>query len=358
MKRVSLSLLLVFSFPLTAQTPSPAITSIRPAAGPVEGGTVVTITGSNLMVPPNFACLLPCPTTVRFGSEEATVIEERDTFVSVRTPAHVAGTVDVTLRTGDNRSVTVAKAFTFIPTGESGYATFLLPVYSDGDVSGARGSRWRTEFWIRNNGTRNVQLAPWDCPAGQACPAIFPLTRTLRPKENVRNLPPFLRVPTGNPGRMLFVTDEGANEVTMSLRLWDVSRQDIDAGTEIPVVSADELLTTTAHLLSVPAGNLNFRQMLRVYDVAQRESRFRVRVYGQAAGTAADGPLQTFELTARTPDEGPFRFEPAYAQYGELVTSTLLRIEVEPLTPGSLFWTFLAITNNETQRVTLVTPQP
>ena len=34
----------------------------------------------------------------------------------------------------------------------------------------------------------------------------------------------------------------------------------------------------------------------------------------------------------------------------------LLRIEVTPVTPGLRFWTFVSVTNNETQHVTLITP--
>jgi hypothetical protein len=71
-----------------------------------------------------------------------------------------------------------------------------------------------------------------------------------------------------------------------------------------------------------------------------------------------------FVLEASTLYEPPFNTEPAYAAYAgfEEILQTpgihppALRIEVEPLTPGSRFWAFVSITNNDTQRVTLVTP--
>jgi hypothetical protein len=34
-----------------------------------------------------------------------------------------------------------------------------------------------------------------------------------------------------------------------------------------------------------------------------------------------------------------------------------VQIEVEPMTSGSTFWTFVSVTNNTTQQLTLVTPQ-
>jgi hypothetical protein len=106
--------------------------------------------------------------------------------------------------------------------------------------------------------------------------------------------------------------------------------------------------------------------MLRIYDIANSESRFRIRIYGQTEGTAPSPPIDEFELTAVTSDPGPFRLQPAYAQRAGIesilqlpnVFPPQIRIEVEPLTPGSLFWTFVSATNNDTQRVTLITPQP
>jgi hypothetical protein len=351
---------------LSAQTvPAPLISSIQPAAGSVEGGTFVTITGSHLAVPPNIHCFAPCIAMVRFGSAaEVQAVEERDSFITVVTPPHAAGTVDVTVRTGDGRSVTLANAFTYVTTRETGFATYLLPIYNDGDVHGGQGSLWRTEFWIRNNGLQSISLAPWDCPT-ETCPAVFPLTRALAAGETLRNLPAFLRPPTINPGRLLYVSRDGSEKTSTSLRLWDVSREASDAGTEIPVIHESELRTVTTQLMSVPLRG-HLRLMLRIYDIANSESRFRIRIYGQTEGTAPSPPIDEFELTAVTSDPGPFRLQPAYAQRAGIesilqlpnVFPPQIRIEVEPLTPGSLFWTFVSATNNDTQRVTLITPQP
>jgi hypothetical protein len=38
-------------------------------------------------------------------------------------------------------------------------------------------------------------------------------------------------------------------------------------------------------------------------------------------------------------------------------TPSSLRFVIEPRTPGSAFWTFVSITNNDRQQFTLVTPQ-
>ncbi|HEU4521109.1 MAG TPA: hypothetical protein VFT12_03840, partial [Thermoanaerobaculia bacterium] len=235
--------------------------------------------------------------------------------------------------------------------------------YTTDDVPGAENSLWRTEFWLRNNGSTPVTLAPWTCDA-QVCLPVHPVTRALMPNENLKNLPVLPSVAPGNPGRLLYVQRTRADQVSASLRLWDVSREATDAGTEVPVVRESDLHATTAHLTAVPLDG-RFRLMLRVYEVLQREARFRVRVYPFEEGIGATDPFMDFELVASTPEEGTFRVTPAYAQRADIESLLLnpvprprhLRIEVEPLTPGSFFWAFVSVTNNDTQRVTLVTPQ-
>ena len=74
---------------------SPVITRVTPAAGPIFGGTRVTITGSGL-----------CNTlSVKFGSTAATVFAGvSDTQVTATSPAHAAGVVDVTVTTSGGTS--------------------------------------------------------------------------------------------------------------------------------------------------------------------------------------------------------------------------------------------------------------
>ena len=55
---------------------------------------------------------------------------------------------------------------------------------------------------------------------------------------------------------------------------------------------------------------------------------------------------------------------PGYAQFVDLVAvfpqlaaSETIRVEITPISPGLRFWAFAAITNNETQHVTTITPQ-
>jgi hypothetical protein len=66
-------------------TSGPTVTSISPKAGPVEGGTLVTITGSGFTG----------ATSVTFGGTSVTPTVVNDTTITATSPARAAGTVDV-----------------------------------------------------------------------------------------------------------------------------------------------------------------------------------------------------------------------------------------------------------------------
>lgn len=66
-------------------TSGPTVTSISPKFGPVEGGTLVTITGSGFTG----------ATSVTFGATSVTPTVVNDTTITATSPARAAGTVDV-----------------------------------------------------------------------------------------------------------------------------------------------------------------------------------------------------------------------------------------------------------------------
>ena len=90
--------------PLPAN-PGPAVTAISPAAGPIAGGTPVTITGTDFTG----------ATDVDFGSTSVTSfsVNAMGTQITVTSPAETAGTVDVTVVNGTTSSILSADQFTF-----------------------------------------------------------------------------------------------------------------------------------------------------------------------------------------------------------------------------------------------------
>jgi plastocyanin len=88
---------------------TPTITNVSPSSGTTAGGTAVTISGTSFSTSGT--------TTVTFGgSAAANVTVTGATSITVTTPAHAAGTVDVVVNTGGG-SATASSAFTYITPG-------------------------------------------------------------------------------------------------------------------------------------------------------------------------------------------------------------------------------------------------
>ena len=81
-----------------AYTNGPSVAAISPTSGPTAGGTSVTITGANLAN----------ATTVKFGSNPATISSNTATQIVAIAPAGSAGAVDVTVTAASGTSATSA----------------------------------------------------------------------------------------------------------------------------------------------------------------------------------------------------------------------------------------------------------
>jgi len=84
--------------------PPPALTGATPSSGPISGGTSVVLQGSGIAAGAG----------VRFGGSPAAVVASRDTSVTVTTPAHAAGRVDVVVSNPDGRTATLAGGFGYV----------------------------------------------------------------------------------------------------------------------------------------------------------------------------------------------------------------------------------------------------
>lgn len=355
MKR-TLYLLMVMTIAIGAfAEKKPAITKVLPALSVSSGGAEVEIVGVDLLT--DVQCILPCPTTVSFGNVTVPLKAESDTRLLVIAPAHPPGIVNLVVNMAGK--VVEPIPFTFTADEDDAYSVGLVPVHVDGVLHGAFGAQWKTDLWMRNNGLTDVEIAPWPC--GGVCTADFPHKTALPPGRSLRNLPPLDSAADGNPSRLVYIPRDAAHNVSFSLRFADVSRASLDGGVELPVIREQELLGDTAQLFNVPMGR-SFRVMLRLYELSYASSRFLVKVYPQSESDEAS--VHQMELTANGAQSVLFRPKAGYAQFD--ITSLLgepkawpetARIEVTPLTPGSHFWAFASITNNDTQIVTLVSPQ-
>src|SRR5262249_39959421 len=88
----------------TYTNPPPTVSAVSPTSGSVNGGTTVTVTGTGFL----------SGATVKFGGIAATGIAVNSSKSSTATtPAHGAGTVDVSVTNSDGQSGTLTNGFTY-----------------------------------------------------------------------------------------------------------------------------------------------------------------------------------------------------------------------------------------------------
>lgn len=85
---------------------APTVNGVTPSSGPASGGTTVTINGTGFS----------SDSSVKFGATAATITVNSATQITATSPAHAAGTVDITVKTPGGTSATSgADQFTYVP---------------------------------------------------------------------------------------------------------------------------------------------------------------------------------------------------------------------------------------------------
>jgi hypothetical protein len=319
----------------------------------VTAGQTVHLTGRNLV-----SCLsgVACEhIDVRIGDTLAEVVSSNPNEVVVKVPASLQpGTYDVTIaRT--NSILRATAAFHLGPPDEAFYERVLFPVFFSGP--GAFGSDWRTDLTLYNGAP-----FPWFAPPPTIfAAACFPEC-DMAPQSRASVIASGPSLPAGvvewAPRQSAAVSDFG-------LRVVDVSRSAQDLGTEVPVVREDDLYDRTFQLLYIPVDS-RYRSTLRLYDLDGPRT-FLVRVYAMGVLTP---PLleRSVPLNAETSLRGG-----GFAVINDLLAGTpavakagTVRVEIVPLkdtgagrngTGVKSAWGFLSITNNDTQHLTVISPQ-
>ena len=338
MKR-NLAALLTFLITSTALAQVPR--SITPGIGSTAGGEEIIIKGDFGLWPPS----------VRFGMVSAPVAERLDpTTLRVITPPHLPGVVDIWLFDYD-MWIETGLQFEFVGGfPEAAYERVLLPILTP-PVLGAYGSDFRVALSLMNR-TQDELLVVYGLAerCQILCPEVSPPAIRMLPgaqygEEEIDN--------NGNPGRFVYLQREDRNDFVMQLRAFDISRETTNFGTEIPVVREDEMRIDPVVLLGIPT-DPRFRNTLRIY--AEDERAFLIRIEG------ANGLLYEDSVHAAP---GQDMFDPAYAMFTGFpsgagpvrVTITALEPITSPPAPPVRFWAFTTVTNNDTQHITVISPQ-
>jgi IPT/TIG domain len=346
--RTSLALALILS--AAAAFATPVITSVTPSSGPVTGGTQVTIKGSGF----SDVCAPPkaCPVkslNVYFSTDIAasSTIIDTQTIIAV-TASHLPETATVTVCQLDG-CISLSNAFTFIGDPGDAFDRILLPIFL-APTQGAFRSVFVTSFemWNKVDGPEvAVYGIPYICPPITCVPPDPRTPYMLIHDTNATVIQPS----GGTPGHILFVAKERASAVAATLRVYDESRVSTTLGTEIPVVHDRDFHSDTIALLGVPLDS-RFRNTLRIYSATPAATDVKVTI-GDATSVVHLAPgVDLFQ-----PSSATFTTFPPPLSGGSDAGVVTRRVTIEPLVAGTRIWAFISVTNNETQQITVISPQ-
>lgn len=312
----------------------------RPAGAQTDGGVEAVIDG----VDPAQLCTFElCPNVkVLFGD---VVAQPRMAAgkLTVRVPPHAPGVVDMKI-VAEDRGVTLTSAGAAYFYDRSAapdlsvWSRVLFPVLQSS--AGAFGAQWITDAVVRNGNSYIVEnfnrVDPFQCfdvgcermSAGEY--------RKFEGRDHPR-------------GAVLLVPRESVDAFSFGSRVRDRAREGEDFGTELPVLRESAMRRARFRLLDIPVTSA-YRSKLRVYVYTPDD--------GLEATIVGSFPDREGGFLRRLPLE---RVDRTFA-YAEIELQTIPdlksdRLILEVLSPSELpAWAFVTVTNNASQRVTLVTP--
>ena len=264
--------------------------------------------------------------------------------VTAVVPAHAIGVVKVTMR--DNGVLLRSLGqFIFEPKVEE----IIIPIAFQ-PISAAFGTRWVSDISVFNDSDDSVAIDPELC-------FVYPIGPVTCSQPR-RRVPPHssMRIePSGDadyPAMHLLPPADHASNLHFTVRLRETSRDPDGAGTEIPVVRSRDFQQQHVWLSAIPTST-RLRATLRVYT---RGDLVTVRVRDNATGEL----LSEREARRYYPtDSDPF----GTLTFSDLLESAVVRahdkvrIEVESQRADSPVWAMVTLTDNESQRVQIFTPQ-
>lgn len=315
----------------------------RPAGPQVDRGATVVIEG---LSPTGFLCPgeLCSSVKVYFGDVAVPARVEGGRFV-VNAPPRPPGLFDVKIvaRNPEETYGTIAGGAYFYDRGAapdlSVWSRVLFPVLESS--AGAFGAQWVTDAVIDNANDSVVEnfnrVDPRQC-FDVGCERVAAHEYL---KFEGRRHPR---------GAVLLTPHESVDGLTFASRVRDRSREGEDFGTEIPVVRESGMFRARFRLLDIPISTA-YRAKLRVYaylpvdgqEVAiTGSSESRVQLFQKRVPlTRVDASLVYAEVDLDAVPEAK--------NVGRLILDIQPPLDVPA-------WAFVTVTNNTTQRVTLVTP--
>jgi hypothetical protein len=322
--------------------------SVTPPFG--DDGTTVLIEGIALQ--PCEEPLLCAPPEVLFGAVKSPFVAvSSDGNLLARVPTG-SGLVNVVVRQ-NMTTYTLPAGFQY---GEPGsfepvhYERVLFPLTFAGP--GAHGSRWRSENIVRNDAPVEAATVPLIVPQLTTHPD--PIMEPIGPGQRGR-----MPEHPEDGGMFLYVPRGLEKWLTYSSHIVDRSRSASDRGSELPVVRVEDT-SAEIRLPDIPLVPL-YRAHLRVYDFDTATPRNIRIVVTKEDGTNVFISRRIFS-TFECINPPCFDPDPPYATIDlsaipELANAGEVDISVRSETNDARLWAFVSISNNNTQHVTMYTPQ-
>lgn len=333
--------------------------TISPAFGGSSGGGVTTI------FYPECGTSGCANARVFFGDREATQVKVHESFIgAVAPPAARLGLTDITVRIG-TQDVVRHGAYTYVSPAQ--YETVLLPTHTDAIVPGGFGSRWKVDSSVFNGNEVDLEeerdYLHQLCLSVVLCPILPPI------KAGAVNSIPTSFGFEREPNWLMHIRRPVADNLRFSLRVRDITRQEQTWGTELPVVRERDF-ATRVQLFDIPL-QPRFRQTLRIYALPQGTTcctDVTVRFYtldGQplhsTTATLRRSDIAVGNIDFQYPGSPDFPMQPENATLDflgnipQLAGRESVRVEVDG---GSrAVWGMVTVTNNESQQVTVISPQ-
>ena len=284
--------------------------------------------------------------TVKIDGVDAEVKGVGPGEVDVVAPPHAPGIVDVTVQTAAGTFTRTAALNYFSWEGgvreQAFFERVLIPVFYSG--GGSFGSQWRTEVALFNGNSFPIEQGS----DGLFLTPCMPVCDT-RPQPNATVIVAGTNIPTGV---VQFLPRQAMPRVQMSLLVRDISRDATDFGTSVPIVRESEFFTHTFSIVNVPADS-RYRVGLRLYAYDTIPTTMGVSI------SALDGTIGVGRTVTLLPAK-----EHAFLFIGDLLADAPqvagkgpLRIDIQPLEPATRAWSYVSITNNDTQHVTVIAPE-
>jgi hypothetical protein len=222
------------------------------------------------------------------------------------------------------------------------FERILIPVIFNGP--GALGSNWVTELSLRNDNDYPVE--PWRPIAGSS--SIAPVKPLLFGSGSAPS------------GLFLMVPRQAAAGLNFHAAVRDTSRADSEWATEVPVVRENNFSGSGVELLDIPV-NDRFRTMVRIYSPINPVPAYARFVHVIVYSLDDASILRDFYPSLSDPtgcsDAISCAEHPSFASVADLTAGLPAgRVGVQ-IQGNVLLWAFATVTNNETQHVTVVSPQ-